>query len=641
MNMMVVTSSIFRRHHQKIATLMAAADATSLHRITSLRNITACNILCNDNSYSLNSFSSGYRFSSHTKRNISDDTDSKASSNVNSNNVERNNNDLSLSAFGGSNFQQMLLYQNMENRPSRPQPKKTIHPKKQDQLAAVHKQTQSIRHRHRQHSKNNTHNRMRPRQAVRRLDNRREDNNEKADDASTLETTLSSNKRTNKRTTENAKSRKISSSEWILVSNIPPMSKLSDIISGIEKIVTFEMDKGVIDLEKIEDYISSGVNFNQRRGNLDKVGARKSFYATEQIDLSSGIPLWAPDLEDAELPPHMVMEARLHLSPHARPKGWFLRLPSRSIVHAILNHNRKAEEALNLERRWMKSEQDFVKNKRRKWRQGLWKGVWGEYENKLVSNENKKILHKETEEEWELAFGVESDERLNVHDENVASVGDDTTTSGVDEVAIVDDEIGEISTSSEEDPHAIAFAYLDEYAQSKPYPEQFKSEPHANSSGYHRLTCGSAELEIEEFIPEPHAKKMPSWEQASFQISPILNLSDSVVRIETEALGKSVDDIQYLFRGYDLESILPGKVSSPSLTPSCVSYISSAGWNVNGGEKNVDILLDGRATSVHPRHTFLVRFASASSARMAVRDELRFRQGDDMLTMTQFPRSWL
>jgi len=63
---------------------------------------------------------------------------------------------------------------------------------------------------------------------------------------------------------------------------------------------------------------------------------------------------------------------------------------------------------------------------------------------------------------------------------------------------------------------------------------------------------------------------------------------------------------------------------------------------VKGNGNNVDILVDGRAKMTNPRHTFLVRFASASCARMAVRDELRFRQGgDDKLTMTQFPKSML
>jgi hypothetical protein len=623
--MIVTTGGIFCRQHHKLAALTIAAADVSRQRIASVS-------------------SRECRYISSTQRYHSDDTGSKASINGNSS----NNNAF---FFGGNNFQHMLQYQNMTNQPRRSQPKKKdIQPKKvvqpkediqqnkEEQLTAVHKQTQSIRHR--QHSKNK---RMRPRKvASRRSDNLRED---KCGNANLEQTPASS-----KQTTENLKSSpKVASSNWIRVTNIPPMSKLSDIISGIEKIIAYEMNKGVIDLERIEDYISSGVNLKQRRENLDRVGARTSFYAKEQIDLESGIPIWEPE-PDEELPSHMVMEARLHLSPHARPKGWFLRLPSRSIVHAILNHNKEAEKALKVEREQMKSEEAFVKTERRKWRQGLWKGVWGKHENNMVLNENKKELDKEREEDWNLAFGVESDERLNIYDEHAASVDDDTTTDGEEATAIVVDEEGEELISLEEDqhaeddPHAIAFAYLDEFAQSKPYPEQFKSSGHrATTSRYHLLTCGSAQVEIEEFHPEPPAKfqGLRSWEQASFHISPILNLTDSVVRIETEELGKSADDIQYLFRGYDLESILPVKASNPSLPPGCAKYVKSLGWNVNREGNNIDILVDGRAKSVSPRrHTFLVRFASASSARMAVRDELRFRQGDD-LTMAQFPSSWL
>lgn len=596
---------------------LAAAEVYYHRAASPPGDITTCKKSC-----ALKSGSNEYRYLSSTKRYRSDTTDPKASKNNADSDLERNN---EFTFFGGSNFQQMLQYQNMANQPSRSHPKKDVNPKEQEQLAAVHKQTQSLRHRQRA---------MQPRQAAsRRFDNRRDDMNKKAESTSNLEPTLTPPKRIIK---ENAKSLpKVASSNWILVSNIPPMSKLSDIISGIEKIIAFEMDKGVIDLEKIEDYINSGVNLKQQRGNLDKVGARESFYATERIDVASGIPLWtAPgDLDEEDLPSHMIMEARLHLSPHARPKGWFLRLPSRSIVHAILNHNKEAEKLEKLERNRMKSEEDATKRERRKWRQGLWKRVWNEHENKLVSNEHKKLLDNEKEDEWDLAFGVGPDDRVNVYDENAACV---------DEAPIVGDEDREETLSSDDDPHAIAFAYLDEFSQSNPYPEQFKSGP-AVASGYRLLTCGSAELKIEEFSSGPHAYRLRSWEEASFQFSPILNLSDSVVRIETEALGKSVDDIQYLFRGYDLESILPEKVSSTSSLPSsCTDYVKSLGWNVKGEGNNVDILVDGRAKSVNPRHTFLVRFASASSARMAVRDELRFQQdGDDMLTMTQFPKSML
>jgi len=618
---------ILRRHHQKLAPLMmAAADVC---RVASPGDITA-KLVCNKTYPLINNVSKEYRSLSSAKRHRSDNTNSKPSkNNANANVVKRNINEFSF--FGGSNFQHMLQYQNMANQSSPSKPKKNVHPKKQEQLTAVHKQTQSIRHR--QHLMNDTHHSMQqPTQAATRIfDNRRDGTKKKAEDTSNLDPALLSLKKIK----EDIKTLpKVASSDWVLISNIPPMSKLSDIISGIERIVAFEMDKGVIDLDKIGDYVSSsGVNLKQRRGNLHKVGARESFYATQKIDVASGIPLWKPNLGE-ELPSHMVLEARLHLSPHARPKGWFLRMPSRSIVHAILNHTKEAEKIEMLERNRMKLEENKVKFERKKWRQGLWKGVWSEYENKLVSDKNKNLLDKENGEERDLAFGVGSNERVNIYDLNAASF-DDITRS-------VDENSGE-ALSRGEDPHAIAFDYLDEYSQSNHYPEQFMVEADANSSGYRLLRCGSADLKIEEFYPQPHTYRLPSWEQASFQISPILNLSDSVVRIETDALDKSVDDIQYLFRGYDLESVFPEEApSTSSLPPSCIEYVESLGWKVKGEGNNVDILVSGSAKLNNPRHTFLVRFASASCARMAVRDELKFRQdGDYKLTMTQFPNPML
>ena len=610
---------MFFKYHRRLA-----LTAAKSYRVVALSgDIKVCSIVCN-RVQALTNNSARCRYLSSTNQSRESEDDSKESRINNGNNhVEQN------TFYGGSNFQQMLRYQNMTNHTtSRDHHKKKTSSKKQEQLVNVHKQTQTIRHR--QQSKNNSssNNRMRPRQTLsRKVGKQRDGINQKAAGNTKLE--------------KSTQSMKVASSDWILISNIPPMSKLSDVIAELEKIVSFEMRKGVIDLDRIEEYVNSDVNSQQRRENLDSIGARESFYSTQQVDVSSGIPLWTHDNED-ELPSHMVLEARLHLSQHARPKGWFLRLPSSSIVHAVLNHIKEAEKVEKIERKRAKAEENVTKSERRKWRQGLWKGVWSEHENRVVSSENIKLLANEKEEDWSLAFDVGSDERLRIHHEEKTASADIVTATDVDCVSPVDDGIEVETMPSEEDPHTVAFAYLDEYAQSHPYPEQFQSERNDDvaSSGYRSLMCGSTQLKVDEFHPDSHTNRLHSWEQASFQMSPVLNLSDSVVRIETEALGKSVDDIQYLFRGYDLEGILPERVGCHSALPkACTEYVKSLGWNTKGEGSNVDILIDGRAKSANPRHTFLVRFASASSARMAVRDELRFRHGNDSLTMAQFPQS--
>ena len=529
------------------------------------------------------------------------------------------------SFYGRSNFQNMLQYQIIPNHTRNPK-KKQMHQKKQDQSSDVHKYTQIIRHRQ-QSNKDN-------RQAK---DSERRDMHGK---------TAASMERTNRATTKRKRASNVASSNWILISNTPRMSNLSDIITGIENIIAFEMEKGIIDLEKINDYVYSGDNQKQRRDNLYKVGALRSFYATEQVDAASGIPLWSPDStsdDGEELPSHMIMEARLHLSQHARPMGWFLRLPSRSIVHAILQHMKEAKKLENLERNRLRVEEDNVKYERRKWRQKLWKGVWSEHENIAASRDKQKLLDEENKDEWNLAWGVETDERLSVAaSEEEISGGENETDACIGDDKENAEEVQE--TPLVNDDHEIAFDYLGEFSQSNPYPGQFKSQGDSSSPGYRLLKCGSSNLKIEEFVPQPHGFKQPSfkhgnmWAYASFDMSPVLKLSDSVVRIETESLNMTIDDIQYMFRGYDLESVLPLDESAQSSLPSsCTSYVKSLGWNCNS-VGNVNMLISGIAKSANPRHTFLVRFASPSSARMAIRNENGRRQKDDVvLSMMQFP----
>lgn len=163
----------------------------------------------------------------------------------------------------------------------------------------------------------------------------------------------------------------IATSEWIKVSNIPPMSKLSDVFPSLNQIIDYEMQKGIIDLDALDNM---GGYDNVTSHALDAVGALNSLYSTQQISGGNrNIPLWTPpsstELEDkADVFP-MILEARLHLSYRARPMGWFLRLPNRSVVNAILNHVRRAEN--EQWSKWNVHEAKTVKYARKKWREGL------------------------------------------------------------------------------------------------------------------------------------------------------------------------------------------------------------------------------------------------------------------------------
>ena len=130
----------------------------------------------------------------------------------------------------------------------------------------------------------------------------------------------------------------------------------------------------------------------------------------------------------------------------------------------------------------------------------------------------------------------------------------------------------------------------------------------------------------------------------------MLNLSDSVVRVETTDLKVNAGDIRYLFRGYDLESVYPDSEGKAGL-PSRLSELPlSLGWNIRS-HGNVDLLVRGAsarfARDTHaggpPRarhHAFFVRFASPSDARMAVRDQDGSHYRDLGVSMVQYPRQW-
>mmetsp|Transcript_42313 Transcript_42313/g.74201 ORF Transcript_42313/g.74201 Transcript_42313/m.74201 type:complete len:136 (-) Transcript_42313:36-443(-) len=135
-----------------------------------------------------------------------------------------------------------------------------------------------------------------------------------------------------------------------------------------------------------------------------------------------------------------------------------------------------------------------------------------------------------------------------------------------------------------------------------------------------------------------------------------------MVRIETSVLRTTVDDIQFLFRGYDLDSISP-VVSNDSTTPlpSCFTELTeSLGWNMNS-KGNVGCLVEGthaprqhhaqlikdkdkKETRRAKRHTFVVRFATPADARMAVRDKqgspIGSQQYYEKLAVAQYPRQW-
>ena len=121
--------------------------------------------------------------------------------------------------------------------------------------------------------------------------------------------------------------------EWIRVSDIPPLSTLDELLVDIERIMQTELRTGIVDLDAAEKIV---LNQAKTQGKEDE----------ENIITSPPLPLWNPH-NDGSIPSHMVIEAHLHLSTLYRQAGWFLRFPSRSCVQALLSHVQEADRIRN------------------------------------------------------------------------------------------------------------------------------------------------------------------------------------------------------------------------------------------------------------------------------------------------------
>lgn len=437
--------------------------------------------------------------------------------------------------------------------------------------------------------------------------------------------------------------RNVATSDWIQIYRTPSTSKLSDLFPSLNQIIDYELQKGIIDLDIVlQDprYFDSHARVNA----LKEVDALDTLYPTRQIDTGkSNIPLWSleefsPDIPDPlDVTCPMILEARIHLSYHARPMGWFLRLPSRSVVHAVLNHVRRADHD-----RWHSpNEGSKLKQRRKEWREGLWKRVYAEYESAAAKREVQMALEHEDCDETKLMWGDGKFE-------------DEST----DESSFMSESMGgsEFSRTLEADePEEDAVDYIQRYSQCNPY---LVTQNARQESPYHFVRSGSTILNVREFSPYPFdvssfRNEYLPWEQHAFHLSPHLNLSDSVVRVETSDLTASENDIQFFFRGYDLKGIPVKRGTTPDV-PSCfMDFPQSIGWAFKE-HGNVDLLVEGIHTPQynHPsdrkdgkpiranKHTFLVRLASSADARMAIRDkDGKMHEGGHRWSVSPYPNT--
>lgn len=441
---------------------------------------------------------------------------------------------------------------------------------------------------------------------------------------------------------------KVSTSEWIQISGTPPMSKLSDLFPCFNQIIDYELQKGIIDLDALQD--QTYADSRARAYALDEVGALGTLYPTRRIENgNSDIPLWSPypsdhpqSLGDACA---MILEARIQLSYRARPMGWFLKLPNRSVVHAVLNHVHRANQ-----NKWHSpNEGSILKQQRREWMEGLWKGVYDDHENVAEKKGVQVALEHEERDEKELTWGDSKLEAKPKHDlswENASEEGHEA-----------------MRASKTEEPQDDADSYIQRYSHSHPYPSLLTTQSARQASPYQLMKSGSSILSVREFCPHPtdissFGKEYLPWEQHAFHLCGHLNLSDSVVRVETSDLTTNEEGIRYFFRGYDLKGIPVPEEKAPDVSdlPSClIDFPQSIGWNIKSNG-NVDLLVEGihepqyrahhynhpsdrkrRSTIRANRHTFLVRFASPADARMAVRDIDGKINDGQRWSVTQYP----
>jgi len=178
--------------------------------------------------------------------------------------------------------------------------------------------------------------------------------------------------------------------EWIVITGIPPLSTLDDLLPDIQRIFTTELQKGIIDLDRGEELLLIQQQQQQEQdeggvmaveddytdGDGQSCNTLKNEEWDEQDDINDttqSLPLWIPSLQQQEQysndddndnddddqnlepptqqqqslpshPHHLVMEAHMMVSSSSRLKGWYLRLPNRSCVYALLQHLKEAQQ---------------------------------------------------------------------------------------------------------------------------------------------------------------------------------------------------------------------------------------------------------------------------------------------------------
>eukprot|EP00977_Amphora_coffeiformis_P020669 scaffold8374_cov175-Amphora_coffeaeformis.AAC.108 len=107
---------------------------------------------------------------------------------------------------------------------------------------------------------------------------------------------------------------------WIHIHDIPPNSSMEAMMDAVEKVLDKELERGIVNLDApfVPQTAAPMLRFTDEERAIRK----------------------------KEYPHPYITEARLILSPFARPTGWYVRLVHRSLAQALLVRSRKGKHLL-------------------------------------------------------------------------------------------------------------------------------------------------------------------------------------------------------------------------------------------------------------------------------------------------------
>ena len=480
---------------------------------------------------------------------------------------------------------------------------------------------------------------------------------------------------------------------WLAITDVPPLATIDDVLREIQRVVTTELKRGILDLTKTEILMQESlITMNQSSSSstlssttatiADAVDAttdddlnllkdinenigihislqdddednEKEEYGTSDDDddddeeednesvRHSMFPLWTPPLQTntSIVPPHFVLEAQIMLSTLARPMGWYLRFPNRSVVQAILQHVQEAEKI----RESFKKEQKRKRIIQRKKKLAI---QTHQEDNTTTQQQNSLHLHVQ---------GVEVDDHdpNNPPDEMDLFTWEYQTTRPLicagKELSIAPfffmEQISNqndtsLSSSSNTNPFTVP-----------PSPQE---KPIISQPSYSSSSSSSSSLPTKkDVLSVPNMLTIPFYHQYKSLVD------DTVIRVENCSNNSTVDDIRYFFRRFDLkqeeEKCIPSSTSSSSSSsipailsiegPTTLSTHDIASSNITNDTH--DMTTSSHSTSktttksyayesfkgdkkIHPSNlstitpmktkTFLVRFKTSAYARAAIRE---------------------